>query len=349
MDWKQDFEDVSRTALAAVGEAPTLDALEAARLSLLGRKGRLTALLKGLRGLTIEEKREFGPKANGLKQKVQAAIDARKAELGRAETEDRIAGTRIDVSLPGDSVHRGRLHPITLTIREMAAALSQLGFAWAEGPQVESDYHNFDALNIPADHPARDAWDTLFVDGMDKSSKTRRLLRTHTSPVQIRYMEKHSPPIRIVSPGRVFRHEAVDAGHSAVFYQIEGLYVDRGVTMADLKGTLDNFMKIYFGPKVKTRFRPSFFPFTEPSAEVDVSCLLCGAKGCAACKQSGWMEMLGSGMVHPNVLRNVGYDPEVWSGYAWGLGVERFAMQRLGIPDIRMFYENDVRFLEQFR
>jgi len=225
---------------------------------------------------------------------------------------------------------------------EMADILTSMGFSWADGPLVESERYNFEALNFPPDHPARDAQDTFFLDGVAPAADAARLLRTHTSPVQVRYMEKHKPPIRIIAPGRVFRHDAVDASHSAVFHQIEGLYVDRRVTMADLKGTLDLFIRRLFGPRTRSRFRPSFFPFTEPSAEVDVECLVCGGKGCPVCKQSGWLEMLGAGMVHPNVLRNAGIDPEAWSGYAWGMGVERFAMLRLGIPDIRMLYENDL-------
>ncbi|MEE8424854.1 MAG: phenylalanine--tRNA ligase subunit alpha, partial [Elusimicrobiota bacterium] len=247
-----------------------------------------------------------------------------------------IAGTRIDASLPAVPAPRGRPHPLTQTTREMTAVLSRLGFTWADGPLVETDHYNFGALGIPPDHPARDMQDTFYLD-----SDVPLLMRTHTSPVQIRWMEKHKPPIRIMAPGRVFRHEAVDATHSAVFNQIEGLYVDKNVSMADLKSTLDQFMKALFGPKTKIRFRPSYFPFTEPSAEVDV--LFKKASG-----ETDWLEMLGCGIVNPAVLRNVGIDPESYSGYAFGVGIERIAMVVHGIPDIRMFYENDLRFLEQF-
>ena len=231
-------------------------------------------------------------------------------------------------------------------MRDMTGILARLGFAYADGPLVETEYYNFEALNIPKDHSARDMQDTFYLEREDDEEPL--LMRTHTSPVQIRHMEGHKPPIRIMAPGRVFRHEAVDASHSAVFHQIEGLYVDKNVTMADLKGTLDTFVKNLFGPKTKSRLRPSYFPFTEPSVEVDVQCLLCGGGGCPACKQEGWMEMLGAGIVQAKVLAGVNIDPEVYSGFAFGIGVERPAMLLLGIPDIRMFYENDARFLRQF-
>ncbi|MFA5138069.1 MAG: phenylalanine--tRNA ligase subunit alpha [Elusimicrobiota bacterium] len=348
MDLDKQWEAVSADALGAVSRAGDLAALEETRVRLLGRKGSLTELLKSLKDLPLEDKRVYGAKANGLKNEVAKAIEARRAELERAAASRRIAETQLDLTLPGAPMPQGRPHPLTQTIREMTSILSSMGFCWAEGPLIESEYYNFEALNIPADHPARDMQDTLYVDGTDASPKAQRLMRTHTSPVQIRFLEAHKPPVRIMAPGRVFRRDAVDASHSAVFHQIEGLYVDRGVTLADLKGTLDEFLKRIFGPSARSRLRPSYFPFTEPSAEVDVRCLICSGKGCAVCKQSGWLEMLGSGMVHPNVLRGVGLDPEEWSGYAWGMGVERFAMFRYGIPDIRMFYENDVRFLEQF-
>ncbi|MCX5787964.1 MAG: phenylalanine--tRNA ligase subunit alpha, partial [Elusimicrobia bacterium] len=247
-----------------------------------------------------------------------------------------------DATLPPPPAARGRLHPLTLVMDEMNSILARLGFALADGPLVETEYYNFEALNIPPEHPARDTQDTFYLEvgGL--------LLRTHTSPVQIRRMESSRPPVRIIAPGRVFRHEAVDASHSAVFHQIEGLYVDKQVSMADLRGTLDTFLQCLFGPQTKTRFRPSYFPFTEPSAEVDIACILCGGAGCAACKRSGWMEILGCGLVHPNVFKAVGYDPGHWSGFAFGMGVERIAMLKLGITDIRMFYENDLRFLEQW-
>jgi phenylalanyl-tRNA synthetase alpha chain len=338
--WEQQLRSLEGSAAASVSGAADLDSLEAVRVDLLGRKGKLTGLLKGLKDLPIEAKKTLGPQANKLKEAVASAIEARKNALERAALDAELQKSSIDVSLPPRPETLGRRHPITETIGEMAGILSRLGFAWADGPLVESDYYNFTALNIPEDHSARDMQDTFYLESGE-------LLRTHTSPVQIRYLEKHPPPVRIMSPGRVFRHEAEDAGHSSVFYQIEVLYVDRGVTMADLKNTLGVFMKGLFGPQTKIRMRPSYFPFTEPSAEVDVQCLLCKGDGCSACKQSGWMEMLGSGVVNPAVLKGVGLDPEIWSGFAFGVGVERIAMLKLGIPDLRLFYENDLRFLKQ--
>jgi len=345
---ERQLQGLSDSALESVSKAATLEDLESVRVDLLGRKGRLTELLKGLKDLSIEDKRLFGSKANGLKTTLGEALERRRKELEAAAAGAAIAAMRLDLSLPGRVAPRGRLHPITRTMLEMADVLASLGFSWAEGPHIESDHYNFESLNFPPDHPARDCQDTFFLDGLAPDIRTPRLLRTHTSPVQVRYMEKHKPPIRIIAPGRVFRHDAVDASHSAVFHQIEGLYVDRCVTMADLKGTLDLFIRRLFGPKTRSRFRPSFFPFTEPSAEVDVECLVCGGKGCPVCKQSGWLEMLGAGMVHPNVLRDSGIDPETHSGYAWGMGVDRFAMLKFGITDIRLLYENDIRFLDQF-
>jgi phenylalanyl-tRNA synthetase alpha chain len=342
--WEQEWQSLSGSAIGAVSAAKSLEALEQTRLDYIGRKGSLTLLLKALKDLPIEDKRRFGPESNKLKAKFQAELEKRKQELESAKTEQDIAGTAIDLSLPARPQPRGRIHPITSVMREMTGILSRLGFAYADGPNVETEHYNFEMLNIPAEHPARDMQDTFYLDGFQPSL----LMRTHTSPVQIRHMENHQPPIRIMAPGRVFRHEAVDASHSAVFHQIEGLYVDKNVSMADLKGTLDVFIKGLFGPRTKSRLRASFFPFTEPSVEVDVQCLLCAGDGCPACKQGGWMEMLGAGIVNSDVLRGMNIDPEVYSGFAFGIGVERIAMLRLGIPDIRMFYENDVRFLEQF-
>jgi len=342
--WETELERISRSAAESVSAAATLESVEEVRVSLLGRKGSLTAMLKALKDLPLEEKRRCGPQANTLRDSLQQALDARRTELERAGTEAALSGARIDLTLPAAPMPRGRLHPITRTIREITGALSQLGFSLADGPLIETERYNFEALNIPAEHPARDMQDTFYLAG----TRTPLLLRTHTSPVQVRWMEKHAPPVRIIAPGRVFRHEAVDASHSAVFHQIEGLYVDKRVTMADLKWTLTAFLRKLFGPKTAMRFHPSYFPFTEPSAEVFVSCLLCGGKGCPVCKRSGWIEMLGAGLVNPAVLRNVGYDPERWSGFAFGVGVERIALLRYGIPDIRLLYENDLRFLEQF-
>ena len=332
--------ELSASALDAVSRADTLEALEAARIAYLGREhGRLTGLLRSLKDLPLEERKRLGPQANALKDALEKSLEARRRGLEAAAVSASLAASDLDLTLPAPPWPRGRRHPIAETMGEMTSILARLGFAPADGPLAESDHYNFEGLNFPPDHPARDAQDTFYLKDIPL------LLRTHTSPVQIRHLEANRPPVRIMAPGRVFRHEAVDASHSAVFHQVEGLYVDRRVTMADLKGTLSTFMRGLLGPSAKIRFRPSFFPFTEPSAEVDVSCLLCSGKGCPACKRTGWMEMLGAGLVHPNVLRFCKIDPDLWSGYAFGVGVERIALLRYGVPDIRMLYENDVRIL----
>jgi phenylalanyl-tRNA synthetase alpha chain len=325
--------------LAAASDLAALDEL---RVAVLGRSGSLTSLLKALKDLSLDDKKELGPKAQSLRVDLDAAIEARKAELEAASDLALSSEDALDLTLPAYAPARGRVHPLTSTLEEMTGILSLMGFSWAEGPLAESDDNNFTKLNIPEHHPARGMFDTFYLEN------SPLLMRTHTSPVQIRAMETSRPPLRIMAPGRVFRHEAVDATHSAVFHQVEGLYIDKNVTFADLKGTLDVFMQKLFGAQTKTRFRPSYFPFTEPSAEVDVSCLFCAGSGCPICKHSGWIELLGAGLVHPNVLKAVDYDPQVWSGFAFGVGVERIAMLRLGVKDIRAFYENDMRFLEQF-
>ncbi|MFA6091333.1 MAG: phenylalanine--tRNA ligase subunit alpha [Elusimicrobiota bacterium] len=331
------------SGLESVRSAADLQSLEARRLELLGRKdGALTNVLKSLKDLSVEDKRRLGSMANTLRVKMEQALDERKAALEKEALQRDLDSLQIDLSLPGSSSPCGRLHPLTRTLDELCAILSRMGFAWAEGPHVETDFHNFAALNIPDDHPAKDSHDTFYL------SPGSLLLRTHTSPVQIRTLQSMRPcsSVRIMSPGRVFRHENADASHSSVFHQVEGLYVDKNVSLADLKGTLRSFLQALFGPQTRMRLRPSFFPFTEPSAQVDIQCALCRGEGCAVCKRLGWLEVLGAGMVHPNVLRNAGYDPEIWSGYAWGLGVERIAMMRGRVQDIRWFYQNDVRFLE---
>ena len=358
-DWLKRWQDGASAANERFLKSASLDELEAARVEYLGRSGVLTLVLKDLPSLPVEGRKVAGGPANREKARLEAVLAERKAEFDRSKLERELTQSTIDPTLPAPPLSRGRLHPLSQTIDEMASILARLGFSWAEGPNVETEYYNFDALNIPAEHPARDSQDTFFLKTVLKDSPGPSglgadgspgslLLRTHTSPVQIRRMESSRPPVRIIAPGRVFRHEAVDASHSAVFHQIEGLYVDKNVSMADLKGTLDTFLQCLFGSQTKTRFRPSYFPFTEPSAEVDISCILCAGSGCPACKRSGWMEILGCGLVHSKVFEAVGYNPEHWSGFAFGLGVERIAMLKLGITDIRMFYENDVRFLEQF-
>ena len=334
----------TETALkdAAPSAAADLTRLEEIRLRFLGRKGELTELLKGLKELTLEDRRDVGPKAQSLKAALEQAVAARKADLESASDAAALSGGGPDLTRPGFTPARGRLHPLTQTLQEIAKIFGLMGFSWAEGPLVETEYYNFEALNIPAHHPARDLQDTFYLEGLPL------LMRTHTSPVQIRVMESQRPPVRIMCPGRVFRHEAVDATHSAVFHQVEGLAVDKGITFADLKGTLEIFLQRLFGAQTKTRFLPSYYPFTEPSADVYMSCVFCAGAGCPVCKRTGWIEIMGAGLVHPNVFKAVGYDPESWSGFAFGIGVERIAMLRLGVSDIRAFYENDVRFLRQF-
>jgi len=328
-------------ARGATAAARSAAELEQVRVRFLGRQGELTQLLRSLGALPPAERPLVGAAANEAKRELEALLDARLEAARDAERASERRGQRLDLTLPGRRPARGTLHPLTRVHDEIVTIFAGLGFSVAEGPDVETDYYNFEALNIPADHPARDMQDTFYLPG-------GLLLRTHTSPVQVRTMLAQTPPVRIVVPGRVHRRDVPVASHLPVFHQVEGLAVDRHVTMADLKGTLELFAREMFGPRSRIRFRPSFFPFTEPSAEVDVVCFLCGGEGCRVCKQSGWLEILGSGMVHPQVLRNVGYDPEEVTGWAFGMGIERIAMLKYGIDDIRLFYENDLRFLRQF-
>lgn len=328
-----------------ISAAADLAAVEELRVSALGRKGALTELLKNLKDFSIEDKKAAGPLGNALKAALTDALENKTANLAAKELNEELHRVKLDLTLPARPAVRGARHPLSIAQKRMTDILSKLGFTWAEGPWVEDEKHNFDMLNIPKHHPARDAQDTFFVQ---TGSPLSMVLRTHTSNVQSRFMEKHQPPMRIMAPGRVFRNDSLDATHSPVFHQIEGLYVDKNVSMADLKRDLSAFMKGLLGDKTEIRFRPSFFPFTEPSAEVDVKCVFCGGKGCNVCKGSGWIEMLGSGVVHPNVLKNCGIDPQVYSGYAFGCGVERLAMMMMNISDIRAFYENDLRILNQF-
>jgi phenylalanyl-tRNA synthetase alpha chain len=325
-------EDIERAA--------TRRDLDEVRVKYLGKRGALTQLLRALPGLPPAERPVVGREANEAKAGIESGLEARQTVLEGLERRARLAAERPDLTLPGRRVVPGGLHPLTQVHDEIVDVFTGMGFAVAEGPEVELDYYNFEALNIPKDHPARDMQDTFYVGG-------EILLRTHTSPVQIRTMERRKPPVRIICPGRVYRRDA-DITHSPVFHQVEGLAVDRGITMGDLKGTLELFARELFGPDSRIRFRPSFFPFTEPSAEVDVLCFLCKGGGCRVCKASGWLEILGSGMVHPRILQAMGYDTEEVTGWAFGMGVERVAMLRYGIDDIRLFYENDLRFLSQF-
>jgi phenylalanyl-tRNA synthetase alpha chain len=326
-------------ALADVARTRSTADLDQVRVRVLGRSGELTALLRSLGSLPPAERPRIGQEANQAKVEVERLIEERESALKREERARALAGDRPDLTLPGRRPVPGAVHPVTRVQDEIIEIFEGLGFSVAEGPEVETDYYNFAALNFPDDHPARDMQDTFHL-----SPDT--LLRTHTSPVQIRTMKAQRPPVRVICPGRVYRRDA-DITHSPMFHQVEGLAVDRHVSMADLKATLELFAQQMFGPRARLRFRPSFFPFTEPSAEADVLCFLCGGAGCRVCKD-GWLEILGSGMVHPNVLRNVGYDPEEVTGWAFGMGIDRVAMLKYGIDDIRLLFENDLRFLQQF-
>jgi len=328
--------------LRAVDAAATLDALEAVSVAYLGRKGELKTLLGGIGQLPAPDRPRVGAIGNEVREDLEAAMLARRERLGERELEARLAAESVDVTLSGRPLSRGSLHPVIETNREIARIFGQFGFVVYEGPEVETEVRNFQALNIPPDHPARDLWDTLYTD------VPGYLLRTHTSPGQIQVMELTRPPIRALLPGRCFRYEAVDASHGFEFFQVEGLMVDEGTTMADLRGLLDAFAHAMFGARRATRFRPGYYPFTEPSVAFDVQCVVCDGGGCPACGRTGWMTILGAGMVHPVVLRNGGLDPERFQGFAFGMGSERIAMLRHGIHDIRFFLENDLRFLEQF-
>ncbi len=338
---KEKLEELRAQALGAIKNCVDSASLDALRVAYLGKKGSLTAILRGMGALDAEQRPVIGALANEVRTDIEEKLGGRLEELKKAELDARLRAERIDVTEPGKYSERGGLHPLSQVEAEMTDIFVSMGFDVAEGPEVELDYYNFQALNIPENHPARDTQDTFYIT--DKI-----LLRSQTSPVQVRTMEKQRPPIRVISPGRVYRSDALDATHSPVFHQMEGLVVDRGITMGDLKGMLSTFAQKMFGEKTRIRFRPHHFPFTEPSAEVDVSCFVCGGCGCRLCKGEGWIEILGAGMVHPNVLRGCDIDPEEYSGFAFGLGIERVTMTKYGIDDIRYLYENDKRFLRQF-
>lgn len=343
-EWERKYSDINRTCLKALENAKSLPELENLKIKYLGRKGELTLILKTLKDFSLEDKKELGVKANALKNKASDLIDSQKSRLETTELNKILIKEKTDITLPGYPFMQGKLHPLTIAVKEMNGIFKTLGFMCADGDLIEDEKTNFDDLNTPSYHPARAMQDTFYLN----TPKTY-LLRTHTSNVQIKYMRKHRPPIRIISPGRVFRRDAADTSHSPVFHQIEGLYVDENVSMADLKWTLTFFMQKLFGKGAKIRFRPSYFPFVEPGVEVDVKCVFCrSGKPCSVCKKLGWIEMLGAGMVHPNVFEAVNIDPEKYSGYAFGIGIERLAMLMYGISDIRTFYENDVRILRQF-
>ncbi len=319
-----------------------LEALEAWRLKYLGRRGELTQVLRSIGQLSDAERRATGQAANKARDELNEALETRQQQLQPATS-----GDAVDVTMPGYPLRIGSLHPLTRVMRDIRRALAPLGFRAIGGPEVETDHYNFELLNIPADHPARDMWDTFHVD--DPARPGELLLRTHTSPVQARVMETMRPPVRVIVPGKVYRYEDRDASHESEFYQVEGLAVDEHITMADLRGTLTYLVRSLFGPERRLRIRASYFPFTEPSAEAEMSCHVCDGSGCGTCGGNGWIEILGAGMVHPRVLVGVGYDPDQFQGFAFGMGVERIAMLKYGVPDIRMFYNNDLRMLRQFR
>lgn len=335
-----ELEQVRAEALGSIERATSLDGLQQVRVAWLGRKGVVTSLMKRLGELPSEQRPAYGQLVNRLRDELEEALAAAEERLEERETRAKLATERLDVTLPGRRHILGTKHPITLVIEEISHIFRGLGFSVAEGPEIELDFYNFEALNLPKDHPARDMQDTFYIG-------ENLLLRTHTSPVQIRTMISQKPPVRIIAPGTVYRCDS-DATHSPMFHQVEGLLVDTGVTFADLKGVLTHFVTEFFGSGTAVRLRPSFFPFTEPSAEVDIACVICGGTGCRVCKQSGWLEILGAGMVDPEVFRHVEYDPETYSGFAFGMGVERIAMLKYGIKDMRLLFENDIRFLTQF-
>lgn len=336
------LSNILHEASEQIKNAQTIAETEEIRIKFLGKKGQLTEILRSMGALSPEDRKTVGQAANSVRNEIEGLLDEKFAAVKDAEKEQKLRAERIDVTEPGIQVPLGSKHPLTITIEEISRVFMNMGFSIAEGPEVETVYFNFDALNAAPNHPSRDLTDTFYIT-------ENILLRTQTSPVQARTLLKQKPPIKIISPGRCFRCDTPDATHSPMFHQVEGLLVDEGVSMADLKGTLDSFAKQLFGSDVRTKFRPHFFPFTEPSAEMDVSCFKCGGKGCRVCKGSGWIEILGCGMVHPNVLAVSGVDTERYTGFAFGMGVDRIAMLKYGVDDIRLFYENDMRFIRQFK
>ena len=339
---KERLEAIRERALAQINETDSLDKLNDIRVAFLGKKGELTEVLKGMKEVAPEDRPKVGQIVNETRQAIEEVLDKAKTELAAKKRELQLKSEVIDVTLPSKRDELGHKHPNTLALEEIQKIFIGMGYEVVDGPEVEYDYYNFEALNIPANHPAKDEQDTFYIN--DKI-----VLRTQTSPVQARVMEKGKLPIRMISPGRVYRADEVDATHSPCFHQVEGLVIDKNITLGDLKGTLETFAKRLYGDEVKLRFRPHHFPYTEPSAEVDLQCFKCGGKGCPLCKGEGWIEMLGSGIVHPQVLINCGIDPEEYSGFAFGIGLERIAMMRYNIDDMRLLYENDQRFLAQFR
>ncbi len=344
MSYHEQIEDIRRRALAALEEASDLPSLQSWEREFLGSRGALTLFLRGLGSLPADERPAAGRAANALKEELTTAYERRRGEIEAEALERRLHEDAVDVTLPGRVPALGTIHPVWKMINEVSEIFAHLGFQTVFGPEVETGRYNFDLLNIPSDHPARDVWDTIIVE----SEKEEIVLRTHTSPMQARVMEQQAPPVRVIVPGRVYRHEAQDASHEWQFHQIEGLAVDAGIRMSDLKGVLQELARQLFGPKRRIRFRCDFFPFVEPGVDFAVDCSICEGRGCRVCKYSGWLEMGGAGMVHPRVLQGVGYDPDRYTGFAFGLGVERLVMMKYGVNDIRAFHGNDLRFLKQF-
>lgn len=353
---EKDLARIRVNALAEINKADTPEAVEDLRIRYLGRKGALTAILRSLKDLSLEDKKKVGTQANKLQEEIIVFLNERAGDLQKTFRESILQKEWVDITRPGIRKEKGHLHPLTKITREMINIFSQMGFEIAEGPEVESEYYNFDALNIPEFHPAREMWDTFWLrEGYRMGEISRKrgrhdrlLLRTHTSPVQIRYMETHNPPFRIIVPGRTYRYEATDASHDVQFHQVECLMVDPRASIASLKAIIQEFFSRLFTKRVTIRLRPSYFPFTEPSFEVDISCVYCNAKGCSICKKTGWVELAGAGMVHPNVFKAVGYNPQEVRGFAFGMAIDRLALMKYNIPDIRLFRSGDIRFLQQF-
>jgi len=337
----QELDSLLEKALQAINQSQELASLDTVRVAYLGKKGEITAKLKTLGQIPTEQRPAAGQAINAIKLQIQTSVEQRKSLINKNLINDKLSSETVDITLPGRAERSGGLHPVTLTMNRIQKMFAKLGFDVVEGPEVEDEFYNFEALNIPEHHPARAMHDTFYFND-------NRLLRTHTSPVQIRVLEKQAPPVRIIAPGRVYRCDS-DITHTPMFHQVEGLLVDKNVSFSDLKGTLEEFLKLFFEQDdLETRFRPSYFPFTEPSMEVDISCVMCNGGGCRVCSHTGWLEILGCGMVHPEVFRHVSIDSEAFTGYAFGLGVERLAMLRYGVNDLRLFFENDLRFLRQF-
>ena len=347
---EQELKKIRASAKEAIRDVLDLNVLEQIRIEYVGRKGALTAILRGLKDLSLDARRKIGEEANRLSHEIEAMISEKRRVLEETLREHVLAKERIDITRPGKRPEKGRLHPVTKMLAEIEQIFHSMGFETADGPEVETDFYNFEALNIPVGHPARDMWDTFWLP--DKKGVNPLLLRTHTSPVQIRYMEKHNPPIRIIVPGRVYRYEPTDASHEIQFHQIEGLMVDKNISVANFKAIMQTFFSRFYDKKVTIQLRPSYFPFTEPSFEIFISCIICTGKGCSVCKQTGWLELGGAGMVHPSVFKAVGYNPNPPTGgvqgFAFGVGFSRMIMMKYKIPDVRMFNSGDLRFLKQF-